>query len=47
MIEKVLACLFPLEENRGMLESARFMGVETFSKKVTPWNAVVALKPSA
>jgi len=47
LIKRVHARLFPFEEIRGILESARFMGVETPRKKVTPWNAVVALKPSA
>lgn len=46
LIEKVHVRLFSLEEIQTMLESAGFVRVEVFRKAETPWNAIVAQKPS-
>jgi SAM-dependent methyltransferase len=47
LIEKTRVRLFPLEEIRGMLQSAGFEDIEVTRNDQSPWNAFVAKKPVA
>jgi ubiquinone/menaquinone biosynthesis C-methylase UbiE len=46
LIEKTHVHLFPLEEIKGMLQQAWFVGVEISRKKQSPWNTIIAQKPT-
>jgi ubiquinone/menaquinone biosynthesis C-methylase UbiE len=45
IIEETSVCLEPLHEIQSMLQSIGFINVETFRKRGSPWNAVIAQKP--
>lgn len=46
IIEKTHVRLIPLEEMQSMLQVAGFVGAEVSRKKQSPWNTIIAQKPT-
>ncbi len=46
LIEETHVRLVPLEEIRNVMQSVGFAGIQIFTKSESPWNAVIAQKPS-
>jgi len=46
LIEETHVCLIPLKEIQNVMQSVGFVGVKIFTKDQSPWNAIIAQKPS-
>jgi len=44
LIAETHVCLIPLEEIQHVMQSVGFVGVQVFTKTLSPWNAVLAQK---